>query len=249
MESPIALSLYESGSDHVQEPEKFKPLLAPIKRSKTQEMVFLKMFKIRETLKWKYNYFEMNPQEHRSYRQSLKNFGVHRKSFMFKKMWRIKMDKLYYEESLKAKKLLLTQELKKRETVTDPTRLLVNYDREVSSMIRRVKDVFNTHLRFPKLYPNYREEKQRFLSLKCFSVDTFINIKGDIDKEFQFYWKSRITNLRDMKIANEKRLIQENWKKLMPVYFNSGEETSFPEELQTLLSDISDDEMEIDYNI
>lgn len=216
-----------------------------VQRSKTREMFLMKMFNAREILKWKYNYFESNPQEHRSFQQCAKDFKVYTKSFKFKKLWRLKMDKLFYEETIRINRQLLAKELQMLEqkskpdpVISDPTRMLVNYDREVVNMIRRIKKEFDYYLMFPTQYPDFQMEKKRFLLLKLTSFgNNFTDIKMNFEKEFQFYWETRIASLCDMKITEEKQSIRNDWKSLLPVYLNSGEDTTCPEEMELLLSD------------
>lgn len=259
MEFNYALNLCQNYNDHDQI-LRYRHEDRRIQRSKTREMFLLKMFSVREILKWKYNYFETNPHEHYLFRHCPMKFKALRHTFKFKKLWRLKMDQLFYNETTKASRILVSQELKKVETsprpaatVTDPSRLLVNYDREVVNMIRQVKNEFNSYLKFPKLYPNYLREKQKFLIQRCAdfsidSVDGMMDISVDIGKEFQFYWESRISTLCDMKVAEEKRIIRENWKRLLPVYYSSGDGVSCPEELQGLLLNDSDADDFMNYN-
>lgn len=219
-----------------------------IKRSAEREKFLLKMFSIREMLKWKYNYFEANPREHRIYWQCLKRFKDHRKTFKFKKLWRLKMDELYTDETLKAQKILIQQELNKLEestsmnepkvsvTLSDPTRLLVNYDREVLNMMRRVRDEYNFYLRYPKCFPGYEEEFKEFLIQLCDSdCADFKDLSVTVDDHFSVYWGRRVPALCDRRIAQEKQQIRNNWKKLLPVYFDISDEKACPEELQSLL--------------
>lgn len=212
-------------------------------RSKSRNRFLSKMFSIRTMLKWKYNYFEAVPHEHRVYNQFLRKSRYYRRSREFKKMWRLKMDQLFDEETLQANKMLLERELKKLNesqdsgiSMPDPSRLLVNYDREVINMIRRVQDEFCFFMKFPKCYPNYIEEKKNFLIQQCAAVIDDV----DIDERFKSFWVRRISVLCDSKIKQEKGLIRKNWKQLLPAYVGNA---SQPEELQELLlSDNGDDD-------
>lgn len=257
MDYKLAFSLCESKSNCEKSNGK-------VQRSMSRQIFLSRMFSVREILKWKYNYFETNPHEHRLFQLCLRNFNASRQSFKFKKLWRLKMDQLFYEETLNASKFLLNRELKKltksqetnqetSTTISDPSRLLVNYDREVDNMIRRVKDEYNSYLLFPKLLPNYQEEVKKFLIQKSVEIENnYGNIRSDIDKRFQFYWESRIPVLCDMRVAEEKRTIRNYWKKLLPAYVDSGEDTAlnYREELQVLLpSEGADDEDQKDDNL
>lgn len=217
-----------------------------LNRSKSRNMLLLKMYSMREILKWKYNYFESNPYEHRKFLHSLEKFKVNYKSFEFKQKWRLEMDQLFYEETQKLSTLILAQQMKKiqRGSETgkcyDPKRLLINYDRKVVKMIQKVKNDFNNYLRFPKLYPNYREEMKTFLALKFPHVyidEDKMTSSMAIENAFKFYWESRISDLCDRTIAEEKQTLIKNWKNLMPIYNE--------EEVRGLLSDEdSDKELE-----
>lgn len=221
-----------------------------VKRSAARERFLIKMWKTREMLKWKYNYFEANPHEHRIYRQCLKRYQVYRKTFKFKKLWRLKMDELFDEETLKATKILLQKELAELNrskssdvTLSDPTRFLNSYDREVVIMMRRVRNKFSFYLRHPKCFPYYENEFKEFLIQLCDSnCPYYKDLSLDVNHHFGVYWERRVSLLCDLKIQQEKRTIRKNWKKLLPVYFHSGDDKASPEELKSLL--LSDEEEE-----
>lgn len=242
----------ESGSENSEDEKTMKTMESnthPV-RSQSRKRFLLKMFNIRTMLKWKYNYFEAVPHEHRVYTQFLKKSRYYRRSREFKKMWRLKMDQLFDEETLKANKILLERELKNLNesqdsgiSTPDLSRLLVNYDREVVNMIRRVQDEFCFFMKFPKCYPNYIEEKKNFLLQQCATViDEFADIDVDIDEQFKSFWMRRISVLCDSKIKQEKGLIRKNWKQLLPAYVGN---VSQPEELQELLLSDNDDDDEM----
>lgn len=224
-----------------------------VNRSRFRNKQLLKMFAIREILKWKYNYFESNAHEHPLFKTSFGSFKVNRKSFGFKKLWRLRMDKEYDLETVKMHKIYLERELKKLNQSQksnslrslDPGRLLVNYDREVLAMIREVRDEFNFYLFSPKSYPLYKAEKKNFFIDQCLAVAeknvTQINIE-DIEKEFQIFWKNRVAVLCDLKITREKKRIRRDWKLLLPIYHDLGEDTKSSEFQELLLSDNENDE-------
>lgn len=249
-------------------------------RSKARNRFLLKMFSIREMLKWKYNYFEVVAHEHPLYRQCLKKYRVFRNSFRFKQIWRLKMDELYNIETMNAHRMLLQLELKRLKqsslTLPDPTRMLVNYDREVITMMQRVRDEYNFFKDFPKCYPNYKQEKKSFLIQQCEKEhengfqELTIDFKAcskeathwehhvadlcetmkegvqeiafDFKEKFTTYWQHRVAVLCDMKIAQEKRKIRENWRNLLPTYYTIDDTNKCPEELQELLQSDNEDE-------
>lgn len=147
------------------------------------------------------------------------------------------MDELFYEEA-KLKILRLKEVVRgelKTEKVSskiDPSRLLLNYDSEVLAAIRRVRDDFLIFMKYPKSYPYYEEEMRSF-EAQQFGSNHYK------DEEFRRYWVHRISSLCDMNVIREKRLIRENWRKLLPAY---NGQTAGAEELQGLLS--SDQESE-----
>lgn len=214
-------------------------------RSSYRNKQLLKMFAIREILKWKYNYFETNAHEHPLYKLCEGTPRSFRKSFAFKKLWRLRMDKEYDVETIKMHKIFLERQLKKLSQsqhanaslshVVDPGRLLANYDREVLRMIREQRDVFNFYLLYPKSYPLYEAEKKNFLIDQCINAAENITqiSMDDIDKRFRIYWENRVAILCDLKISQEKKKIRRNWKRLLPVYHDLGEDTC--SELQELL--------------
>jgi hypothetical protein len=90
--------LLESDSEEIDEIlEVTKDVEKSPKRSSFRDKQLLKMYAIREILKWKYNYFESNANEHPLFVNAEKRLGIkiHRKSFAFKKLWRLKMDKVF----------------------------------------------------------------------------------------------------------------------------------------------------------
>lgn len=218
-------------------------------RSRSRNRFLTKMFNIREMLKWKYNYYEAVPREHRSYYEFLKQTGAYPRSRTFKKLWRLKIDQMFDEETLLANKTLLERELKELNdsqdsgvAIPDPSRLLVNYDREVINMIRRIQDEFSFFKDYPKCYPNYEDEKKSFLAQQCIQCsDQFKDIKMNVDEQFKDFWARRVAYLCDYKIKQEKDTIRKNWKHLLPSYLNERSNTS-KDELEVLL--ISDDEDE-----
>lgn len=231
----------------VSEPEMDSKPSTKVVRTKTRERYLMKSAAVREMLKWKYNYFEVNPREHRLYRSFMQKHHVHRQSFKFKQLWRLAMDELFRQEAVVAIKKILNMDLKKRlgvrepkPSIPDPSRMLVNYDREILNSMRKIREEFRFYVQYPKCYPNFDEEKHRFLSQNLGQ-----NIESDIDKRFQFYWESRVSTLCDMKIASEKQNIRKHWKKLLPVYYDTGD-FSYPEEVQALL--LPDDEDNDDNN-
>lgn len=225
-------------------------------RSNYRNKQLLKMFAIREILKWKYNYFETNAEEHPLYKICEKvSSREFRKSFAFKKLWRLRMDKAYDVETIKMHKIFLERQLKKLNQSQnlnsslpqlDPARLLMNYDREVLSMIHRVRDEFNFYMLHPKSYPLYEAEKNNFLIDHCIEAASknITQITTDvIDKKFRNFWENRVGILCDLKITQEKKQIRRDWKRLLPIYHDLGEDTSCSE-LQELL--LSDNEIEND---
>lgn len=214
-------------------------------RSKLQERFLLKMFSIREMLKWKYNYFEANPKEHGEFQQIMrKRFHSRYKSMSFKKVWRLKMDELFYKESKRLLRVLKKrEETKKQETreliaeMKNPSRLLLNYDREIVSMMRRVRQEYCYYLKYPLVYPDIETEKKNFL------------LEGSDGKEheeafetaFIEFWDKRIALLCDHEIQEEKRIIRENWKQLLPFYYEDN--NIYSEELQELLLVSDDDQL------
>jgi hypothetical protein len=246
---PVAYSKdnFHSSFDSGISSSKSFPAGKTILRTKSREKFLLKMFSIREMLKWKYNYFEANPHEHKLYYECSKTFNFYRKSKEFRKMWRLKMDELYYEETTMATQILKQDETFKMSCkneefpVADPSRLLVNYDRQVVNMIRRIKDEFNFYLQFPKSYPQIDDEKRRFLN-------DYYGDGSSTENSFQFYWESRIGTLCDLAIKKEKEVIREDWKALLPAYYESYD-SAYPEEVQVLLKpddDSGSDDIDID---
>lgn len=222
-------------------------------RSSFRDKQLMKMFAIREILKWKYNYFEANAIEHPLYTICSRSFKGYRKSFAFKKLWRLRMDKEYDEETIKMHRIFLERQLKKlnqasepSSTVLDPSRLLVNYDREVLNMIRRVRDEFNTYLLFPERYSLYEVERKNFLIDQCVSAAKYVTqiSMDDITKNFAIYWEDRVGVLCDLKISREKKLIRRDWKQLLPIYHSLVKGSC--SELKELL--LTDDEEETDEN-
>lgn len=221
-----------------------------VKRSAARERFLNKMWKTREILKWKYNYFEANPHEHQNYRQYQKRYKVHHKTFTFKKLWRLKMDELYDNETLRANKILLQKELAELDrskcsdvTFSDPTRFLSSYDREVVNMMRRVRTKFSFYLRHPKCFPYYDNEFKEFLIQLCDSnCPYYKDLTVDVDHHFGVYWERRVSLLCDLKIQQEKRTIRNNWKELLPFHFHLVDGKACPEELQSLL--LSDEDCE-----
>ena len=214
-----------------------------------------KMFAIREILKWKYNYFESNAHEHPIF-YKFGNYKKSYRSFAFKKLWRMRMDKEFNTETLKMHRVYLERQLKKLNqsqgsnsslSSMDPTRLLVNYDREVVTMIRQVRDKFNSYLQLPDRYPLYEAEKKNFLIDQCLAAAENVTqiTMDDIDKKFSIYWENRMAVLCDLEISRLKKLMRRDWKQLMPVYHDLGEEKSCSE-LQELL--LSDNDNETDEN-
>jgi hypothetical protein len=222
------------------------------KRSNFRNKQLLKMFAIREILKWKYNYFETNAQEHPLYKFCSKAPRGYLKSFAFKKFWRLRMDKEFDTEQDKMHKLFLERQLKKlndsmdskASSTIDPSRLLTSYDREVVAMIREVRDSYSSFLTFPERYPLYEIEKKNFLIEQCLAAahinKTSIRME-DVEKKFLNFWPNRVAELCDLKIAQEKKQIRRDWKQLLPIYHNLGVKDS-SSELEGLLSDIESDE-------
>lgn len=216
-----------------------------VKRSKARKRFLLKMFSIREMLKWKYNYFEVVPKEHRMFMAVKKKLKVYYKSLKFKRSWRTLMDDLYHKETLAANKFLLNLELKKLNkktspsSVEDPIKLLANYDNEVLNMIRRIKDEYRFYLKFPKCYPNHDVELRNCIIDRVAGLEGFNDIEMNVDEEFEAYWQDRISVLCEDKIIAEKKEIRKNWKNLLPAYLTSGD-NACPEELKQLM--FSDDE-------
>jgi hypothetical protein len=151
------------------------------------------------------------------------------------------MHRIFLEKQLTK----LNQSQESNTSHLDPSRLLVNYDREVLSMIRRVRDEFQVYARDPSFYPLYEAEKKNFLIEKCIAAaDKMTQISMDeIDKHFQIYWQNRVAFLCDLKISREKKQIRCDWKRLLPIYHDLGEDTS-SQEFQDLL--LSDNEHETD---
>lgn len=217
------------------------------RRTAKREEFLTKASSVREILKWKYNYYEAAPYEHKEYINCVKDFKAHRKTLTFKKLWRLKMDDLFYEESKMKVKALLNKELEESMTKIskenfDPARLLVNYDHEVLRMIRRVREEFIFYLKSPKCYPRFVEEQRNFLIQKfngC-DIESSYNIKSD--EQFKRYWVDRIATLCDMEVIREKRLIRDNWRKLVPSYYDSTEKAAGVEDLQELLMSEQDED-------
>lgn len=241
--------LLESESDGENEIDEILEVTKTKVRSGFRSKQLLKLYAIREILKWKYNYFESNAHEHPSYRQHTRalhnNF---RKSFAFKRRWRLFMDDEFDDETLKMQKIYLERQLKKTSQSQDsnlslpsidPARLLVNYDREVLCMMRRLRNEFNFYLLYPESYPLYEAEKKNFLIDQCIAAankTTRINM-DDVDKHFARFWEKRIALLCDIKISQEKKRIRRDWKLLLPIYHDLGEDTSCQEFQKLLLSD------------
>lgn len=159
------------------------------------------------------------------------------------------MDKEYDVETIKMHRLFLERQLRKLNESQnqnsslpslDPSRLLVNYDREVLTMMRRVRDDFYQYLLYPKSYPLYEAEKKNFLIDHCIEAadKNITQISMDeIDKKFQIFWENRVGILCDVKITQEKKQIRRDWKRLLPIYHDLGEDTSSAELQELLQSD------------
>lgn len=194
-------------------------------------------FFCREILKWKYNYYEQFPREHNDFTGSLKRCKLPKNSFQFKKFWRFEMDDKYFLEMLHVQKRFLLNEIAKLDKLKevpknyiDTEKLLHNYDQEMASMIKRVRDNFLLYMDLPNTYPNIEQEKMAFLN----------KINENMDLDFRKYWNSRIADLCDEEIERQKRQIQKNWKKLVPTYYNDVNKVT--EELTSLLISEDDDE-------
>lgn len=136
------------------------------KRSKFRNKMIHKMYSIREVLKWKFNYFEANPREHKSFPRCLRAVQANSRTKKFKK-WRLMMDEFFNEETSEVHRVLLKREMKNLNqkqsadvSIPDPTRLLVNFDRAVLNMIRHTRDEFSFFLKYPKCCPLYNVEKE-----------------------------------------------------------------------------------------
>lgn len=208
-----------------------------ILRNKLRDRFLLKVYSIREMLKWKYNYYEANPREHGEFWRMQKRFQVYYRSMEFKKEWRLKMDELYYKDTKRMTKMMKKREEAKKheireslEEMKNPAQLLLNYDREIVAMMQRVRDEYSFFRKFPARYPDIVEEKQNFLQ----------QLRDSADHEFDFFdsflefWESRVALLCDREISEEKKLIRENWRQLLPVYYK--DENIKMDELKGLLT-------------
>jgi len=208
---------------------------------------------MRTVLKWKYNYYEAQPYEHHLYGAYKKLARCGRRSMRFKKLWRLKMDELFDQETYEMREKLLVKLMEEREQEKirmspdiDPVRLLANYDNQVLKMIRKVSLKFKDFLKTPKEYPEYEEEKKNFLIQQiksCTEVNSFLEVAMDFDREFDKHWATRISAICDAQIEKEKLKIRGNWKSLISSYMafdNEGE----ADELKTLLREDNEDEEE-----
>lgn len=211
-------------------------------------------FACREILKWKYCYLENNPREYPKFREVRKEFKASTtRSGYFKKKFRLKMDSEYHDDMLNVKKHLINKELKEtdkdeidsgihesvssKNTVKDPVKLLINYDREVAQKTKITRQNYMVYLQFPKCYPDIATEKENFMKQRYpFKVEKDIE-KVELDKIWVEYWSKRIPKLFDQAIDKEKEEIRKKWEGLVSRYEGTR---AMAEEFETLL--ISDDD-------
>lgn len=159
------------------------------------------------------------------------------------------MDEEYHIDMLNIKKHMILKEVKEQEDqdsgihdsikgrskFKDPVKLLINYDREVAHVTKKIREKYLIYLQFPKCYPKIEKEKKKFkMEQNLVKLEKGFD-KIQLDAIWQTYWKQQIPKLCEEEVEKEKEEIRKKWEYLVP-----KDAKDITQKMETLV--ISDDE-------